>query len=119
MPNNSHEHPEEKMPQSRIATALREYGNKAAFAPMFADRVQRRINAAPANNPAMQALTPLDALAQELVWMFRRVAIVGTSLVVLLAGYNLYTNDDVSFDAVFGLPNEAHSLSVESVLMPD
>lgn len=119
MPHDSSAQLPPKAPQSRLEAALHHYGERAAFSPLFAERIERRINTELAATHGKHVLSPFDALTQELVWMFRRFAIIGMSVAVLLAGYNMYANGDISLDAVFGLPDETHGLSVESILMPD
>jgi hypothetical protein len=91
--------------ETRIEAALRDYGERAAFSPLFADRLQRRINAR-ANASAQEAA---QELARELVWMFRRTLLVGTAVAALLVWYNLSSlpsNERLSLSGMFGVPSD-------------
>jgi hypothetical protein len=101
-------------PQSSLDEALQRYGTSAAFSPLFAERVRKRIAAQSA-----EQLSPLDALADELLWLFRRTALVGGALVALLVWYNIAASGEISFGGAFGFTGDAHELSVGSVLMTD
>ncbi|MFY8001551.1 MAG: hypothetical protein ACOVSW_23360 [Candidatus Kapaibacteriota bacterium] len=101
-------------PQSRLDEALQRYGTSAAFSPLFAERVQRRIVA-----KSEEQLSPLDALAEELLWLFRRTALVGGVLVALLVWYNIAASGEISVGGALGLTGDAHELPIESVLMLD
>lgn len=107
-------HPENN-PNNKLEAALREYGEKAAFSPLFANRIQNHINAA----IRAQAVSPFDALARELAWMFRRTVLVGVSVAAVLVWYNVATSGDISVSGIFGLPDESHTSPLESVFLMD
>jgi hypothetical protein len=95
-----------------LDAALLQYAERAAFSPMFAERVQRRIKNA-AENGMQQS--PIEAFADELAWMFRRAALVGAIVALLLAWYNVSLYEDWSVAGAFGLSSDIHGSVIESV----
>jgi hypothetical protein len=62
---------EQPLPHTKLELAMRRYAEDSAFAPRFAERVQRCIQAAsPSNSARAQSL--LKECALELAWALRR-----------------------------------------------
>lgn len=78
---------------------------KNSFSPFFAEKIMQRIE-----NP-IEANSPIDDFLTSLLWSFRRVAIAGGVVVLLLLINNFITNDSVSVDAALSYKQ----MSIEDV----
>jgi len=64
----------------------------SAFGPLFVQRVLRRL------------VSAHEEFRRWLLWGYRRVALIGAVIVLLLASYNMSKHDSVSLAAAFAQP---------------
>jgi hypothetical protein len=105
---------EQSLSGTKLESAMRRYAEDSAFAPRFAERVQCRIQAASPSNSAM-AQSLLKECAVELAWAFRRAAVVGVAVTLLLAWYNASQHDDWSLVGAFGLSSHIHENGIAAL----
>lgn len=88
---------EELRKKKEKITTLREAVSKGAaqsFKPFFAERVVNRIQSLDEKNG-------LETFYEALKAVFRRFAIIGAAVMIVLIAYNLGTGDSLSSDEVF------------------
>jgi anti-sigma factor RsiW len=92
--------PELREERERIAAMRDSIASSAArsFRPFFAERVMHRITSlGKARNGAQQFL-------ESLQFVFRRVAVVGATAILVLVAYNFIRSGEISVAGAFGLP---------------
>jgi len=75
-------------------------GAPKSFRPFFAERVMRAITT------AREAKSGLQRFSESLQLAFRRVALVGATVILLLLAFNIVRTGDVSFAGALGIPQE-------------
>ncbi len=76
------------------------------FKPFFSARVMQRLGLETAHNGA------LESFFASLLFVFRRVALVGTIVAALMLAYNLHVGGSLSFSAALGEPE----ITIEEIL---
>jgi hypothetical protein len=69
--------------------------SKPSFTPFFAERVMSRIES------LSEKKNGIEAFYETLLMMFRRFALVGAAILIILLLYNLRTGDALSTDEIF------------------
>lgn len=102
--------PELRKEKERIMAIRSAISASAArsFRPFFAERVMRRITS------AGEKRRSAEVFFESLQYAFRRVAVVGAMVIVILAAYNFLKTGDVSVAGVFGMPQETLEEVLES-----
>jgi anti-sigma factor RsiW len=83
-------------------------GAARSFKPFFAERVMRKIASTRERNRSA------EAFFESLQYAFRRVAVVGATVIIALAVYNFVKTGDVSVVGVLGMPQETLEEVLES-----